>query len=245
MKFALSSVRAPDDVSRAKECGYDGVEIAVDASAPAGIDVACMRLATRLPTGPERAEYARQLERTIDLAQSLGCRRLKIGGAVVAPGHSALATANDLGQWLLPLAERAGEAGVTIVVENGGAIRKARDLWTLLESIDHPNLAAGWNLLNATLAGESPHVSVPTLNCRIQYASVYDAKLGADGGATVCGLGDGDVPVHDFMNKMRGIGYTGWISFDGPAAFAADAIARLREWSKPADVKAKKHAPAR
>jgi sugar phosphate isomerase/epimerase len=242
MKFALSSLRAAqDDLSRATEFGYDGVEIAVDATAPAGIEVACVRLAAPLPNGRKRADYAKQLGHAIEVTKALGCRRLKIGGALAATGHSALATANELGQWLLPLAERAGEADITIVIENGGVFRKARDLWTLFESIDHPNLSAAWNLFNATLASESPHVSVPTLNCRVQYATVSDAKLGA-AGASFCALGDGDVPVHDFMNKLRGIGYTGWISFDGPSTLAADALAKLRAWSKPADVKTKKHA---
>src|SRR2546430_16738917 len=98
MKFALSSLRAPDDFSHAIEHGYAGVEIAVDESAPAGVEVACVRLAAPLPAGRGRAEYARELGRAIDFTNSLGCRRLEIGGAGAAPRAPAAGDAQLIGR---------------------------------------------------------------------------------------------------------------------------------------------------
>jgi sugar phosphate isomerase/epimerase len=95
-------------------------------------------------------------------------------------------------------------------------------------------------VFNAALVGESPYLSVPTLNSRIQYAQVKDAKLGALG-ATYCKLGEGDVQVEKFLIRLRGIGYTGWVTFEWekawlpnlaePEEVLPDAIKKLRQWT--------------
>jgi sugar phosphate isomerase/epimerase len=70
---------------------------------------------------------------------------------------------------------------------------------------------------------------------------VKDAKLGALG-ATYCKLGEGDVAVEKFVTRLRGIGYTGWVTVEWekawlpglaePEAILPDAIKKLREWEK-------------
>jgi len=85
-------------------------------------------------------------------------------------------------------------------------------------------------------------VSVPTLNSKIRYAQVKDAKLGPLG-AAYCKLGDGDVQVKKFLIRLLGIGYDGWVTFEWEKAWLPniaepeealpDAIKKLREWSKP------------
>ena len=87
---------------------------------------------------------------------------------------------------------------------------------------------------------ESPYISVPTLNSRIQYAQVKDAKLGQLG-ATYTQLGTG-VQLETFLTRLRGVGYKGWVTVEWekawlpnlaePEAILPDAIKKLREWSR-------------
>jgi sugar phosphate isomerase/epimerase len=91
--------------------------------------------------------------------------------------------------------------------------------------------------------GESPFLSVPTLNSRIQYTQVKDAKL-TSLGATLCPLGEGDVAVETFLTRLRGIGYDGYVTFEWEKAWLPNiappeealpaAIKKLKEWGRPA-----------
>ncbi len=167
-----------------------------------------------MPTGRRaRAAAADQLRKLIDTAAALRCARVRIQGARVHAGQSAASVAVEMATWLLPTADYAAERGVTILVQNALAFRKSRDLWTLLESINHPNVAACWDLAAAIAAGESPFVSVPTLNSRIQYALIAAAA---------------DDTVENFLTRLRGIGYDGYI-----AVQSAQILPKLREWTKP------------
>jgi sugar phosphate isomerase/epimerase len=151
-------------------------------------------------------------------------------------------TALALGDWLLPLGDYAAERDVTIVVENALSFRDSKEMWLILDRLNHPSIACCWDLINAALIGEPPSVSVPTLNSKIQYTQVKDAKLGALG-ALYCKLGEGDVAVQKFLIRLKGIGYDGYVTLEwekawlpniaGPEEILPDSIAKLREWSKP------------
>jgi sugar phosphate isomerase/epimerase len=81
---------------------------------------------------------------------------------------------------------------------------------------------------------------VPTLNNRISYVQLKDAHLGSLG-ATLCPLGEGDVPVQKFLSRLLGIGYNGFVTFEWDRAWLPNiappeealpaAIKKLKEWT--------------
>jgi len=85
----------------------------------------------------------------------------------------------------------------------------------------------------------------PSLNSKIQYTQVKDAKLGALG-ASYCKLGEGDVQVQKFLIRLKGIGYNGYVSLEWekawlpnlaePEEILPQAIEKLRGWAKVLDV---------
>ena len=95
------------------------------------------------------------------------------------------------------------------------------------------------------MIGEKPAVSVPTLNSKIVYTQVKDAKFGPLG-ATYTKLGEGDVKVRDFVRRLRGIGYEGYVTLEWekawlpnlaePEEILPDAIKKLRDWDQKLDV---------
>src|SRR4051812_31354721 len=145
MKFAFSTVSCPTwdfetIAARAKEYGYDGVEIRgflnesiltaanVFLTEPGkvqrifqngGIEIAC--LASSISKKGNRKEDARaadELRTYIDTAQALGCRIVKLFDTQVRPGQNRSSAAVAMGEWLLPLGDYAAEHDVTLVIEN-------------------------------------------------------------------------------------------------------------------------------
>src|SRR4051812_11917919 len=237
MKLAFSTLCAPDwDVptliGRAKEYGYDGVELTApmtgdvaavrQAFEAGGVDIACLATSIRMPPGRrERVAAAEELRRQIEVAGTLRCRRLRMLDTTIPRGHAGVSAAVEMGRWLLPAADVAAELGGAIVVENSLSFRKAGQVWTMLESINHPNVAACWDALTAVRVGESPAVSVPTLNSRIQYVRLRDPRPE-----------EAAVPVQNLLIRLRGIGYTGWVTVETTVERLPVVVPELREWSR-------------
>lgn len=270
MKFAFSTVACPDwdfetVASKAREYGYDGVEIRgflnesiltaanVFLSDPvkvkrtfqsAGIEIACLAssIAMKGKRKPDE-QSAGDLRKYIDVAQAIGCPMVKLFDTHLKPGQDRAGAAVAMGQWLLPLGDYAAEHDVMLVVENMLSFRNSKEMWMMLDMNSHPAVGACWDVFNAALVGESPYISVPTLNSRIQYTQVKDAKLGSLG-ATLCPLGEGDVQVKTFLTRLRGIGYEGYVTFEwekawlpnisGPEIALPLAVKTLKEWMRPA-----------
>jgi sugar phosphate isomerase/epimerase len=267
MKFAFSTVGCPKwdfetIVTSAKEWGYDGVEIrgflneAILTGANVfltdpqkvkalfsyhGVEIACLASSIVMTGNKKRdRQLADECRQYIDTARALGCGIVKVFDTLVRPGQSRASAGIALGDWLAPLADHAAERDVLIVIENQLSIRTAKEMWTILDRVNHPALACCWDIFNAAQIGESPFLSVPTLNSRIQYTQVKDAMIGPLG-ANYCKLGEGDVPVEKFITRLRGIGYEGWVSVEWekawlpniaePEEILPDAITKLKRWA--------------
>jgi sugar phosphate isomerase/epimerase len=162
----------------------------------------------------DRVGSAAELRRGIEVAGQVGCGIVKLLDTPVHRGQSAGETAVEMGEWLLPLADLAAARGVTLVLENALYFRRAKDLWMLLESINHPAVGAAWDLRHGVEAGESPAVAVPTLNLRIRYARVAEVSGGV---------------VEEFVRRLRGVGYGGYVTVGG-GVLTEEGVARLRGW---------------
>jgi sugar phosphate isomerase/epimerase len=265
MKFGFSTVCAPawdfaTLIARAKEYGYDGVEIRAladrtaanplltDAAklrqmfASGGVEICCLATSIAMVQNKRRdAQQAEELRHYIDLAQQLECPTVKIFDTQVKPGWSRASTGVLLGDWLAPLADYAAEHEICIGVENALSFRNAKEMWAIVDRMNHPSIGVAWDLFNAAMVGEGPAYSVPTLNSKIVYTQVKDAKFGALG-ATYVKIGEGDVKVRDFLRRLRGVGYEGYVTVEwekawlpnlaGPEEILPDAIAKLRDWDK-------------
>ena len=215
----------------------------------AGVEVACLAssiaMAQRGPAWQAwrrspNARRAAELRTYIDAAVRLGCPLVKIFDTQVRAGQSREMAGVAMGDWLLPLADYAADRGVVIAIENALSFRAAKEMWSILDRLQHPSIGCCWDLFNAALIGESPFFSVPVLNSRIVYAQVKDAKLGPLG-ATLCKLGEGDVQVEKFVTRLKGVGFTGYVTLEWEKAWLPniaepedvlpDAAKKLREWA--------------
>lgn len=268
MKFAFSTVSCPKwdfqtILARAQEYGYHGVEIRgflneslltasnVFLTDPAkirrefesaGIAIACLSSSIAYTGNKKKdSQIATELKAYVDTAASIGSPLVKIFDTQVKPGQSRQSAAVAIGDWLTPLGDYAADRDVTIVIENALSFRNAKEMWTILDRLRHPAIACCWDVFNAALVGESPFVSVPTLNSRIAFAQIKDAKFGQLG-ASYCKLGAGDVAGEKFITRLRGVGFDGFVSVEWekawlpnlaePEEILPDAIKTLKAWEQ-------------
>jgi len=265
MKFAFSTESCPDLLSiarKAREYGYDGVEVSGSAGAArspttvalddptrnrevhqafnaAGVEIACIAAPVRM-TGDRHADgpNAEALRRWIDLAAELACPRVMIRDPELRRGISGIAAGIVLGDWLAPLADHALTRNVSLLVCNESALTSARLMWTMLERMGHPAVGCCWDIANAAKVGESPSVSVPTLNSQIRYARIGDIAPASE---TAMSGEPGHASLQLFLTRLRGIGYDGYVtaamrtaSHGEPDEYLRDAINRFRKWGHPA-----------
>ena len=268
MKYAFSTVSCPQwdlqtIAAKAKGFGYDGVEVccSINGRLPAtaelfqnapgkvkeifaGCGVQAASLSSDAAYSGHRKQDAAQageVRRLVDAAQALECPFVRVPGMRLHGGQGPAEGAVAFGRWLLPLAEYAADRAVTLLVENSLSFRRARDLWLVLETVNHPGLSACWDMLSAAQVGEDPSLSVPVLNSRLQFVRVRDALAG-QAGAAFCKLGEGVVPLEKGLKRLRGIGYGGWVCVDWPNSLhpelaqaeevLPEAFTRLRVWTK-------------
>ena len=163
----------PDKVSRALRLG--GVEIACLASSIA-MEQAGGSWQFWKPGPNDRR--AGELRTFIDTAHRLGCPLVKIFDTQVRPGQSRARRgwrwATGCCRWrITPPTGTSSSSSKTRC-----PFRSAKEMWSILDRLQHPSIACCWDLFNAALVGESPYFSVPVLNSKIAYTQVKDAKLG-------------------------------------------------------------------
>ena len=230
----------PTLVAKARIMGWAGIEIPLapdDANplladapalrktlADAGLAVAALATLIRLDDKP--AHVLDRGRRAIDLAAAAGATNLRVLGWQVARGESQDTAIARIGARLVQLAEAGASSGVSIVVQNGGSFLTAKDLWLVCEVANHPGAKACWDLVAGMKAGEGPLLSVPTLNTRIGYARLWDAK--SDAWDKPVPLGTGDAKCKPFVDRLRGIGFDDWLTYAPPTPAAADAAGRPR-----------------
>lgn len=269
MKLAFSTVACPDwtleeVAAKAAEMGYQGVELRTLgagstklASDPAlstpdkirkiftgaGIEPICLSTSLALHhKDPGHLHQARlEITHQIEAAAEMGCPFVRIFPLQVGIGENRREVVARIAAAVAPLADKAGEHGVQLLFENAGSFCSSKEWWWLLDIVEHPMVGLLWNIANAAAADLNDRggwVSVSTLNSRIRLAKVKDTRLGE--GSGFCQLGDGDVGIRNFVKRLMGIGYEGYITVEWDRAwfdtlapadeFLPEAHARLKGW---------------
>jgi sugar phosphate isomerase/epimerase len=197
------------------------------------------------PIGKSQLEQPRQfeldrLERAIAAAEVLNTRLIRVFSFHVPHGAAAQHRDEVLARMAV-LADRAAQAGVTLVHENekdiyGDTAARCHDL---LATIDSPALRMAFDPANFVQVGVRPMVEAwPLLQAYVTHVHIKDAVF-ADGHVTPAGEGDGAVP--ELLAALVDRGYHGFLTLEphlqvaGPSGgFSGEtgmrtAIAALRE----------------
>ena len=199
--------------------GEESVHIGLDADRRAsvrsvfelaGVPVVCLASYVRLGK-PDISDddCAADLLAHLQLARDLGA-----AGVRVFPGageSTAVADARMVRR-LLMVADAFAAANVAVLLETHDSHRGAADVARVLAQLDHPAVAAIWDILHTWLAGETPEFSCERLASRLHHVQLKNVASRTD--LTPTRLSSGILPVSDVLAALDSIGYQGWLSLE-------------------------------
>lgn len=239
MKLAFSTLGCPDwdlptIVRRAQEYGFQGVdfrgylgEMRIDRRPEfsgdvgrtaalfreAGLDVPCLSSSiTLLPRSARRSQENREeLSAYLGLCETFGARYLRVfgGSAGTMERAEALTAAVKSLRELLPEAEG---RGVTLLLETHDDWVHAEHIRALMEAAGSEALGVLWDIHHPYRHGEPPETTWSELGRWIRYTHWKDAVGPGEG--RLCRVGEGDLPLRDFLSALRRGGYDGYLTLE-------------------------------
>lgn len=205
--YALEGARLTPDVLAAR---WDEVKRGL-----AGIPIASINSWGRLssPDPAERRGQEIQIARTFELAADLGCPLVKTFGGDLPAGRERDVVLDYMAESLWRLAPRAQDLGVTLVVETHDGFCLGADLAALLARVEHPHVAALWDVHHPYRMGETPETTDRLIGHRVAHAHVKDAVRTASGWRFVP-LGEGELPIRAMLSRLMARDFNGYVAVD-------------------------------
>lgn len=226
MKFAFSTKNVPAEsyiqlCNLTAEYGFDGFELydpveekdahedsilrsAMNASAKRKlvnrhIEVAFLTCAEEI----SEAADPELIKKCVELAV-----RASAGGIILC--FRSIPAENTLKQILAPAVAAAEENGVFILLETSGVLADTKKVLEVVSIFESASIHVCWNIRETFFtAREEADTTIQNLGAYISYVRIGDRLEGKD-----VLLGDGELPVADFMNALKSLNYEGYLCVD-------------------------------
>lgn len=212
LSIAITAKVTDEELACIKAAGFIAVDLPLDAAAisaritAAGLKIACV-------TSPLTIKQESEILAAIAATAKLGSPLLRILPGQLGKGEGEFAGIAHLGPRLGKLAAAAKSANIALALQNAGRFASAKWLWQLIEGAEQDGVAACLDIPSSTLIGESPILTIPTLNSRIAHVRVWDYKE-----SKPAMLGEGEAKIKLAIERLRGIGYSHFVSYAPPSA---------------------------
>ncbi len=108
---------------------------------------------------------------------------------------------------LLPVIEYAEKSGVNILIETSGELANTQKVLDIISDLGSANVKVCWNIRETFfVGGEQADKTIQTLGAYIGYVRIGDKKQDKN-----VLIGEGELPVKDFMNALKSLNYDGYI----------------------------------
>ncbi len=122
--------------------------------------------------------------------------------------------------FLSPVIKIAEQNGVDLLIETKGDLADTQKVLDIINVFATAALKVCWNVRETFFnAKESADNTIQTLGAYIGFVRIGDKKDGKD-----CLIGDGELPVKDFMNALHSLNYEGFVSVMPSGEISADII---------------------
>ncbi|MFA5561080.1 MAG: AMP-binding protein [Eubacteriales bacterium] len=159
--------------------------------------------ALNYPTPLDETTDPKELERAVDFAINAGVPFV-IVSILRQPDTEGIRAV------LTPAIRLAEKFGVSILLESAGYLAHTERVIDLINLFATGALAAAWNIRETYFAaGEDAETTIRTLGAYINYVRIGDRLDGVD-----VLLGEGSLPVGDFMNALHSLNYDGYFCAD-------------------------------
>lgn len=244
MKISFSTIVCHDYTltqiaNAARQHGYDGVELyglegerltverlegRVDEvrQTMAGIELAAIHSWTALDyrESEERRRRVATIARMLELASSLEIPRVKIFGDELPADLSRDDAFDSMADAVRPLARRARELGVMLMIESHDGLPRAVDVLGVLSRVDDPALGALWDIFHPHRRGEDVQEAFDLFGDRVVHVHAKDNARHPGQfqnrfkGWQAVPPGEGEVPLREAFALLSRRGYDGFISVD-------------------------------
>ncbi len=136
----------------------------------------------------------------VDMARNSGVERIIL--------RNEEKTSNDvLAEKLTAAIKRAEEADIQILFETAGYLAETENVIDIINFFSSAVIGASWNVRETYFkAGESAETTIKSLGAYIKYARLGDMN----DGKTVL-IGEGELPVGNFLNALSSLNFDGYI----------------------------------
>jgi len=176
-----------------------------------GLQISCLSSSVQcVPRDKESLKASMdELQLYLELASKVGSPYVRIFGGK-GPEGSSREQRLDMGSKVLHgMAELAGRRSVQLLLETHDDWCSSKDVKALLAATDHPCVGVCWDLHHPHKFGETPRETWSNLFPNVWYVHVKDAKIGGNGEEKLCLVGEGDLPLKEFLLVLKEGRYPG------------------------------------
>ncbi len=237
MKFSFSdkivnSNSFIDLCNIAKSYGYDGIEISdaeiekdlhIDSIFRSSVTADAKRKLVNRHISLPAICYPKQITEKTDSKEIVKCVEYASLASVanVIITFEKLIKACSVKKILSPAIELAEKSGVNILIETSGELANTQKVLDIISDLGSANVKVCWNIRETFfVAGEQADKTIQTLGAYIGYVRIGDKKQDKN-----VLIGEGELPVKDFMNALKSLNYDGFVCvMDSDEICSADIL---------------------
>ena len=240
MKLAFSTIGCPewgwdDIISAASDLGYDGIEVrgirneivvteipqfSADHVATTratlrrlGLAIPCLASGSVVGLAQGREAMLSEARATIDTASALRASYVRVMCENTAAPQNPV-DANLVKAALIELGSYAAARSVEVLLETNGYYADSLRLAALFEEIEAPGLGILWDVHHpCRFFGEAPGMTAARIGKWVKYVHIKDSIDDA-GQIRYKMLGQGNLPISEFIGTLNDIGYDGWYTLE-------------------------------
>lgn len=156
--------------------------------------------------------YMEEARRSLEIAAAVGAHFMRVL-ITQAPNP----TPANLRQALVlygELCDQAAEYGIQVLMETNGVLGESRAMREFMRQANRPNSGVLWDIHHTCRYFEEPPAeTVRKLGAYIRYAHLKDSRLNQLR-VEYCLPGEGDIPLAEALDRLRVIGYEGYVSLE-------------------------------
>jgi len=188
-----------------------------------GVEVPCLNTSVKLVT-PAQDRWQAMLEevrRYAVVARQLSSRYLRIFGGAVPEGMTRQEACVLARRHLQQVVKVCGGEGCMPLLETHDDWATSGQVMMLLKDFPPEEAGCLWDIEHPYRRGESPQTTAQALRPYIRHTHFKDSVL-KDGKSVPRLLGEGDLPLKEIINALRGTGYDQWICLEAEKRWHPD-----------------------
>jgi sugar phosphate isomerase/epimerase len=258
MSFSLPDANLEQLLSAAREYGYDGIELRINAKhghgvepenseaaraavrkafSDSGVAPACIATSCRFADPATVDSECASARAAIELAADLGSHRLRVFGGALPDGVERDAATRGVATALASIADFAGKHDVRVCLETHDAWTSPTDVADVMRAVDHPAIGVTWDVwhparINGLTLDEAYNVLAPWIG----HVHIHDGMLRPDM-LDHRAMGTGQLDHRRVLQLLSGGGYDGflsgeWIGWEPGEVHLPREIAAMRGYER-------------